>query len=133
MNGLMLRVHRCCLTATAGSNLNLSGFRKRDRRNGVASDFFPFFSVFFRFLPFSSVFFSFFLVSFPFSSVFPVFFSFFQFNSFSKKKNRGDTVRETPFAKPRTSWVLGRVVGLDLSGKNLSPDQSWISSGIGLV
>ena len=67
---------------------------KRARRNGVASDFsvffrffrfhfspfcwFRFFAFFFRFLPF-----------FPFSSV-----------SYSEKK-RGDTVRETPFAKPR--------------------------------
>ena len=76
----------------------VSGFRKRGRRNGVASDFFRFFpffsvsfrflSVFFRFFPFFSVFFRFF----PFSSVF--------FVSFSEKK-RGDTVRETPFAKPR--------------------------------
>ena len=45
-----------------------SGFRKRGRRNGVASDFLPFSSVFFRFLPFFpcflSVFFRFFLFHF---------------------------------------------------------------------
>ena len=55
----------------------LSGFRKRGRRNGVTSDFFPFFAVFFRF---SSVFVVFSLFSSlyslhslalcPFSSVF---------------------------------------------------------------
>ena len=71
-----------------------SGFRKRGRRNGVASDFlrflpffpcfFPlFFLVFFPFLPFSSVFSS---VFFPFSSV---------FSRFIFRKNR-----ETPFARP---------------------------------
>ena len=55
-----------------------SGFRKRGRRNGVASDFFrslPFLSVFFRFFLFSSVFFRF---------------------IFRKKKKNG----ETPFARP---------------------------------
>ena len=52
--------------------------------------FFPFFfSVFFRFLPFSSVFSLFF------------FRFFFPFHFQKKKKKRGDTVRETPFAKPR--------------------------------
>ena len=80
--------------------------------------FLPFFSsvFFFRFfLPFfSSVFFFRFFLRFflPFfSSVFffrcflplfsSVFFRFFFSVSFSGKKNRGDTVRETPFAKPR--------------------------------
>ena len=55
---------------------NFSGFRKRGRRNGVASDFsfFPFFFsrfflLSFRFLPFFSVFFPF-LSFFPFFSVF---------------------------------------------------------------
>ena len=47
-------------------NALIGVFRERGRRNGVSSDFFPFFSVFFRFLPFFS-----FL---PFSSVFFVFF-----------------------------------------------------------
>ena len=81
-----------------------SGFRKRGRRNGVASDFF-------RFLSFSSVFFRFhffaFLAVFSgsdfflfFSVFFRFFFSPFSSVSFSEKK-RGDTVRETPFAKPR--------------------------------
>ena len=75
----------------------------RCRRNSVASDFFHFFlflpcsSVFFRFLPFP--FFSFFAVFFqvPFFFPFSVFFPF----SSSQKKKQGDTVRETPFAKPR--------------------------------
>ena len=87
----------------------ISGFRKRGRRNGVA---FPIFSVFFRFLPFSSVFFRFF---FPFSSVFFRFLPFssvsfrffpFFFVSFSEKE-RGDTVRETPFAKRRRLHTAG--------------------------
>ena len=65
-----------------------SGFRKRGRRNGVASDVFRFFPFSFRFLPFFSVFFRFFL----FSSVFSVFFLFFRF-IFRKK-------RETPFVRP---------------------------------
>ena len=63
-----------------------SGFRKRGRRNGVASDFF-------RFLPFSSVFFRFFRVFFPFSSVF---FRFLPFSSVSFSEKNG----ETPFARP---------------------------------
>ena len=58
----------------------------KGRRNGVASFFFRFF----RFLPF--------FFFFSFSSV-----------SFSEKK-RGDTVRETPFAKPRR--CLGYAGGL---------------------
>ena len=86
----------------------------------LASDFFLVF--FLRFLPFFSVFFSCFLSVFfrflPFSSVFSFRFSrfllfffrflpFFPFSSvffrfiFREKKKRGDTVRETPFAKPR--------------------------------
>ena len=52
--------------------------------------FFPFSSVFFRFFPFLSFF-----------SVFFVFFVFFRFFPFHFQKKRGDTVRETPFAKPR--------------------------------
>ena len=73
-----------------------SGFRKRGRRNGVASDFFRFLrfsSVLFRFFPFLSVF------SFRFLPFLSVFFRFFPFHS--QKKKRGDTVRETPSAKPR--------------------------------
>ena len=64
------------------------------------SVFFPFLSVSFRFLPFSSVFFRFlpFFFFFPFSSVF---FVFFRFLRFIFRKKRGDTVRETPFAKRR--------------------------------
>ena len=82
-----------------------SGFRTRGRRNGVTSDF----SVFFRFFTFfhffrfsvsmfSHLFFFSDFVShfvFPFSSFFPI-----SSISFSEKK-RGDTVRETPSAKPR--------------------------------
>ena len=74
----------------------------------VASDFSVFFS---RFLPFSSVCFPFLFFSFfgcfcrvPIFSVFFRFFSvFFRFifRKKKKKKKRGDTVRETPFAKPR--------------------------------
>ena len=81
-----------------------SGFRKRGRQNGVASEFFLS-SVFFRFLPchfpFSSVVFfpvsMFFLfVLFFFSgSDFSVFF-FFPFSSVSFSKTNG----ETPFARP---------------------------------
>ena len=52
--------------------LEKSGFRKRSRRNGVASDFF-------RFFPFSSVFFRFF----PFFPCFLSVFRFFQFSSVS--------------------------------------------------
>ena len=55
-------------------------------------------SVFFRFLPFSSVFFRFL----PLFSVFFLFFCFLPFFSVSfSEKKRGDTVRETPFAKPQ--------------------------------
>ena len=76
----------------------------------------PIFSVFFRFLPFSSVFFPFFpcflsvfsLFSFRFLPFFSVSFRFFRvlavffrFFRFIFRKKRGDTVRETPFAKPR--------------------------------
>ena len=75
----------------AKARYSFSGFRKRGRRNGVASDFFPFSSVFFRFLPFSSVFFRFFLLFsfrflhfFPFSGVFiPGFSEFFRLFLFS--------------------------------------------------
>ena len=63
--------------------------------------FFPFFSVFFRFLPFFSVSFRFF----PFSSVFFPFSS--VFFRFIFRKKRGDTVCETPFAKPRTMQNRG--------------------------
>ena len=106
-----------------------SGIRKRGRRNGVASDFFCFFSrflPFFRFLPISSDFFfrfpsSDFFFRFPFFlfwAVFlrvPIFFVFFLFSvssvSFQEKKNRGDTVRETPFAKLRVSGKSGKLPG----------------------
>ena len=58
---------------------------------------FRFFLVFFPFFPcFLSVFFRFL----PFSSIFSVFFRFFRFIF---RKKRGDTVRETPFAKPEKS------------------------------
>ena len=114
-----------------------SGFRKRGRRNRVASDFFlvffPFSSVFssfsFRFLPFSP---RFFLVFFPFSfcflSVFFRFLPFFPFLSvfsvpFSEKKKREDTVCETPFAKPR---VLVRK-GPNGSSKGLPVSQAHAS------
>ena len=84
-----------------GKFLGGSGFRKRGRRNGVASDFFPFFS---RFLPFCSVSFRFSSVVFRFLPFFSVLFRFFRF-IFRKKKKRGDTVRETPFAKPRVVFL----------------------------
>ena len=83
------------------------------RRNGVASDYFrslPFSSFSFRFLPFFSVsifvlFGCFFRA--PIFSVSSVFFRFFPFSSIFRKKKRGDTVRETPFAKPRTDVGTG--------------------------
>ena len=79
-----------------------SGFRERNRRNGVASDFpvlLPLSSVLFSFLPFSSVSICFHFLLFFSGSVF---FRFFPFSSVSfSEKKRGDTVRETPFAKPR--------------------------------
>ena len=73
-------------------------------------------SVFFRF--FFSVFFGRFFFPFPFfrdfSTFSSVFFHFFRFLLFYfQKKKRGDTVRETPFAKPR--------LGTALSRKSLSP------------
>ena len=74
-----------------------SGFRKRGRRNSVASDF-VLSSVFFPFFRFLSSFFPFFLVLFLFSSVFS--FRFFRFIFRKKKKNRGDTVRETLLRNP---------------------------------
>ena len=63
--------------------------------------FLPLPSVFFSFLPFSSVsiFFHFFRV--PIFSFFSVFFLSSVFSRFIFRKKRGDTVRETPFAKPR--------------------------------
>ena len=72
----------------------------------------PISSVFFRFLPFSSVFLRFF---FPFSSVFFRFLPFFLFSSvfcfrFIFRKKRGDTVRETPFAKPRAKKTHPRKI-----------------------
>ena len=80
------------------------GFRKRGRRNGVASDLF-------RFFPFSSVSFRFFLV------FFCVVFS--RFVPFCFQKKRGDTVRETPFAKPRLMRSGQRLwwFGCDTSGE----------------
>ena len=54
-----------------------------------------FFRFFFRFLPFFFRFFPFFSVFFRFFRFFPFFFR------FIFRKKRGDTVRETPFAKPR--------------------------------
>ena len=79
---------------------HLSGFRKRGRRNGVASDFF-------RFFPFSSVFFPFFSVFssvfFPFSSVFfrflPFFSVFFRFFPFHFQKKTGRHRSRDPFCE----------------------------------
>ena len=107
-----------------------AGFRKRGRRNGVASDFFrflPFFSVFFpfffRFFPFPV--FSFLAVFFGFRFFpffFPFSFVFFRFPPFPfQKKKGGDTIRETPFAKPRLSAALIAKFGalrLELIGKS---------------
>ena len=84
---------------------NESGFRKRGRRNGVASDFFRFF---FRFLPFSSFFSVFSLFSFRFfrSLLFvPFSFCFFPFSSvcfrfiFEKKKKKGRHRSRDPFCE----------------------------------
>ena len=79
-------------------HLPKSGFRKRGRK-GVASDFFQFSSALFRFFLFSSVFSV--SIFFLFGCFFrlPIFSVFFRF--IFRKKRRGDTVRETPIAKPR--------------------------------
>ena len=80
----------------------------------IFSVFFRFFPFFFRFLPFFSVSFRFF----PFLSVFfrflPFFSVFFRFFPFHFQKKRGDTVRETPFAKPQF-WKDDQIVR-DLDG-----------------
>ena len=89
-----------------------SGFRKRGLQNGVASDFFSVFSVFFRFLFFAVFFGSRFFCFLPF-----FFFLFFRFLPFIFITNRGDTVRETPFAKPRGVGV-----------ENSSPPRKFVPS-----
>ena len=71
------------------------GVSQRDRRNGVTSDFFRFFRSL-PFFPCFSVFFRFFSVFFRFLRFLPF------FCRFIFRKRRGDTVRETPFVKPRT-------------------------------
>ena len=84
----------------------------------------PIFSVFFRFLPFSPFSSGFF--PFPFLSFFCCFFSgsdflpFFPFSSvffsvffrFIFRRKRGDTVRETPFAKPRLTYLSECCIGI---------------------
>ena len=88
------------------------GFRKRGRRNGVASDFFPvFFSVFFRFLPFSSVFSLFSFRFLQFSSVFfrflpvsSVSFRFFPFFSVSFSEKTGRHRSRDPFCETPRNW-----------------------------
>ena len=91
--------------------------------------FLPFFSVSFRFFlfhffPFFAVFFFFFsgsdFLRFFFSVFFRIFFRFLPFHFLRKKEKRGDTVRETPFAKPRMSCDLGRdVQGSDKLDDNM--------------
>ena len=85
-----------------------SGFRKRGRRNGVASDFFPFSPFSFRFFPFLSVSFRFFqflsvsfLVFFFFvSSIFFCFFPFSSvFSSISKTNETGRHRSRDPFCE----------------------------------
>ena len=84
-----------------------------------ASDFFCYFAFFFVFFPFFPFSFRFF----PVSSVFFVFFLFFLFHL---EQNWGDTVRETPFAKPRI--VLLRAQLPQQAGKRLHTEGSCISN-----
>ena len=100
-----------------------SGSRKRGRRKGVASDFFPFSvfpfssvsSVFFRFF-FRFRFFSFFAVVFFFQvPIFSVFFRFFfsrflPFHLQKKKKKTGRHRSRDPFCETPTEALLRRLV-----------------------
>ena len=100
----------------------------------IFSVFFPFSSVFFVFSLFSFRFLFRFLPFFPFLSLFfcflPFFSVFFRFFPFHFQKKRGDTVRETPFAKPRckknTSYLLKvAVFGPDQRTAQNIPKIGW--------